>query len=539
VSVRPSRLVLLAVPLLLGLPSWSCGKPTEAVPAAPAAAPGGVLRMVQEAPRSLDPLDSDSVYESLPVNQIFDTLVRTDASLNVVPALAESWTISRDGRTYDFGLRPGVRFHDGTSLGADDVVFTIQRALRRGPSSLVYPYLLVIEGAADYAAGRSRDLPGVEAVDPLRVRIRLARPYPSFLEVLAMDSVGIVPRSRVQSGGEKIFARAPIGTGPFRLAEWTEQRMVLRGNTEHFGGVPRLGGIEIGFLRADESDFGEQRFAAGQLDLLEPSTESLRRLAEDPDVKLYRYQELALSFLGLNTKAPPLDQVWLRQAIAYALDRDGLVRDSPDVRRNAVGILPTGIPDYTPASKALEHDPERARELLARSGHPGGAGIPPIRLHNPSQGTAVMRVVERIRADLAAVGLRLEVVPLTWAEMSERLENETVEAFLLAWVADLSDPDAFMSMFRSDGTGNYFGYRDARTDSLLLQGAAELDPMRRGKIYRSIERRVLEQAPLVPLYHTLGIVAARPGLKGLEPGPLGLARVELEKVWIAETDDAS
>lgn len=535
----PPGLSTLATLVSICALTCSCGGPDGAEPSAVPSRSGGVLRMVQEAPRSLDPLDSDSVYESLPVNQIFDTLVRTDASLNVVPALAETWTISRDGRVYDFRLRLAVRFHDGTTLEAEDVAFTIRRALRRGPSSLVFPYLLVIEDAEAYAAGRREDLPGVQAIDAQTVRIRLARPYPSFLEVLAMDSVSIVPRSRVEEGGEGSFARSPVGTGPFQLAEWSEERMTLERNPAHFGGAPPLRGIEIGFLRADEDDFGEARFANGQLDLLEPMTESLPRLASDPGVHLYRYQELTLSFLGLNTQAPPLDQVWLRQAIAHALDRQALVQDSPDVRRDAVGILPPGIVGYTPAPKALAHDPERARQLLREAGHPGGRGIPPIKLFNPSHGTAVMRVVERLRTDLDVVGLRLEEVPVTWAEMSERLEHGTTEIFLLAWVADLSDPDAFMSMFRSDGTGNYFGYRDARTDELLAQGAAELDPVRRGRIYRSLERHVLEQAPLVPLYHTLGIVAARNELRGLEPGPLGLARVDLGKVWFEDGGDPS
>ena len=536
--VRPGVSWLVAVVSICSL-AFSCGRSEEAVSSATESRGDGVLRMVQEAPRSLDPLDSDSVYESLPVNQIFDTLVSTDASLNVVPALAETWTISRHGHVYDFVLRRGVRFHDSTTLGSEDVVFTLRRALRRGPSSLVYSYLLVIEGARDFASGITDELPGVAALDSRTVRIRLARPYPSFLEVLAMDSVGIVPRTRVENDGEETFARLPVGTGPFQLVDWTGERMTLERNSAHFTGEPRLAGIEIGFLRPDESDFGEARFRRGHLDVLEPSTESLRRLATDPSVHLYRYQELTLSFLGLNTKTPPLDQVWLRQAIALALDRDALVKDSPDVRRDAVGILPPGILGYTPARKALEHDPERARRLLAEAGHPGGEGIPPIKLFNPSHGSAVMRVVERIVTDLGAVGLRVEVTPITWAEMSDRLESETTEIFLLAWVADLSDPDSFMSMFRSDGIGNYFGYSDAHTDELLARGAAELDPVERGKIYRSIERHVLKQAPLVPLYHTLGIVAARHELKGLEPGPLGLARLDLEKVWFTEATGPS
>ena len=138
-----------------------------------------------------------------------------------------------------------------------------------------------------------------------------------------------------------------------------------------------------------------------------------------------------------------------------------------------------------------------------------------------------------IRRDLEAVGIRLEVVQVSWAELSEQLEQHTAHSFVLGWVADLTDPDSFLrSMFEPDGSANFFGYNSAETAELLEQGARETNPVARARIYRDLERRILADAPVVPLYHTVGIVAMREEVRGLKPGPMGMAKIELEKVWL-------
>jgi ABC-type transport system substrate-binding protein len=503
---------------------------------------GGVLRFVQEAPRSLDPLGADSVYESFPVNQIFDTLVSLDTSLNLMPALAESWTISSDSKSYTFSLRDDVRFHDGQSLTAEDVEFTILRHLHpdSGGRSLAFTYLLAIEGAAEYSRGERQDVPGLRVIDEETLEIRLDHPYYSFLEVLAMDDLGVVPKRLFQQTGDEEFGRSPVGTGPFRMVDWSDERLRLEAYPQYFGGEPFLDAVEINFLREDEDDFGAARFFGGEIDVLEPPSESLSRLNHDPDVFVYRYQEMSLSFLGLNTSQPPLDKTWFRQAIGHAMNRQALVEDSPAVRRKAVGILPPGISGYSPEPKTLEYDPETARRLLAEAGYPGGEGLAPVKLSITSFSPTAQRVLGMIRSDLAAVGIQLEVVQISWSELSDQLEDRTAHSFVLGWVADLTDPDSFLrSMCEPDGSANFFAYRCEECARLLERGARETNPVSRARIYRSLERRVLNDAPLVPLYHTVGIVAMRDRVRGLKPGPMGMAKVDLEKVWLSSAGDAS
>jgi ABC-type transport system substrate-binding protein len=501
-----------------------------------------VLRFVQQAPRSLDPLGADSVYESFPVNQIFDTLVSLDASLNLMPALAESWTISSDSKSYTFVIRKGVQFHDGRPLTAEDVEFTILRHLHpdSGGRSLAFTYLLAIEGAAEYARGGMQDVPGLRLVDDHTLEIRLDHPYYSFLEVLAMDDLGVVPKELFQQMGDEEFGRAPVGTGPFRMVDWNEERLRLEANPGYFAGEPYLSAVELNFLRDDEDDYGSARFFQGEIDVLEPPSVSLDRLNGDPGVLVYRYQEMSLSFLGLNTSQPPLDKTWMRQAIGHAMNRQALVEDSPAVRRKAVGILPPGISGYSPEPKTLGYDPEAARRLLAEAGYPGGEGLEPVRLSITTMGPTAQRVLGMIRSDLEAVGIKMEIVQITWPELSDQLEHRTANSFILGWIADLTDPDSFLrSMCEPDGSANYFAYNCEECAQLLERGARETNPVSRANIYRNLERRVLSDAPLVPLYHTVGIVAMRNNVRGFRPGPMGMAKVDLEKVWLSTEGDES
>lgn len=497
---------------------------------------GGSFQMVLEGPSCLEPACVDSVYDALPVGQIFDGLVALDAGLNVVPRLADTWTISRDGRTYTIHLRTGVTFHDGSPLTADDVVFSIERLLdpKRSRRSIACSYLAVIKGADAYSRGRARRLAGVTALDPSRIEISLDRPYLSFLEVLAMDDLRISPRSVVTARGERAFRRAPVGTGPFKLASWTAQELRLVANTEYFAGRPHLDEVVIHFPAPGERDQGNARFLRGETQIVEPTSDSLPVLAKDPTVELHRYQELSLSFLGIQTGAPPWEDDRVRKAIAQAIDRKALQQLSPATRREAQGILPPGLPGYSPSPKAPAYDPEAARVLLAKAGYPGGRGLPPLRLYTAQTGSsAVVKSNERLRDDLAKVGIRLETHEVPWSRLIELIEDSAAPAFQLGWIADLPDPDAFLrTLFEPGGSANYFNFLDPDTAAALERGASETNPIERARIYRELEKSILDKAPLIPLFHSMGMIASRREVHGLKPGPMGIASLDLETVWL-------
>jgi len=498
---------------------------------------GGSFHMVLEAPTCLEPACVDSVYDALPTSQIFDGLVALDAGLNIVPRLADTWTISRDGRTYTIHLREGVTFHDGSPLTAEDVVYSIERLLdpRRERKSIASSYLGVIRGADAYSAGKAARVAGVTAKDASRVEILLDRPYLSFLEVLAMDDLRVVPKGVVRARGERAFRAAPVGTGPFRLAEWNREELRLIANPSYFSGRPHLDEVVIHFPRPDERDAGNARFLRGEIQIVEPTSDSLPVLAKDPTVEIHRYQELSLSFLGIQTGVPPWTDPRVRRAIAQAIDRKALAQISPSTRREAQGILPPGLPGYSPAPKSPPYDPAAAKRLLAEAGFPEGRGLTPLRLYTAQTGSsAVVKSNGRVKEDLAKVGIKLEIHEVPWSKLIALIEDNAAPAFQLGWIADLPDPDAFLrTLFEPGGTANYFNFLDHDTAAALERGASETNPLERARIYRELERSILEKAPLIPLFHSMGMIAARREVRGLKPGPMGIASLDLETVWLA------
>jgi peptide/nickel transport system substrate-binding protein/oligopeptide transport system substrate-binding protein len=506
---------------------------------APAVTPvrGGTFRMVLEAPSVIDPASVDSVYDALPVGQIFDGLVALDPGLNVIPALADTWTISRDGRVYTFHIREQVRFHDGTPLTAADVVYSIRRLLdpKRDKKSIAVSYLQVIDGAPAFLGAKSRNLPGLAAVDPHTVKITLARPYLSFLEVLTMDDLRVVPQHLLETAGEEAFRRSPVGTGPFRFVSRDASQLRLSANADYFGGAPYLDEVLIMFPRAGERDGGNARFIAGETEIVDPSSDALPRMLNDPSIEIHRFQELSVSFLGLNTGAPPLDDARVRRAIAMAIDRTALAAVASARRRDAQGILPPGLPGYSPAPKALAHDPEGARRLLAEIGYPGGRGLKPITFYSAqSTASATAKTNEILKRNLADVGIQLDVRATSWSDLIAHIEDNDAPAFQLGWVADLPDPDTFLrTLFEPGGVGNYFSFLDKETAEALERGAYEMNPLERAKIYRELEQAILAKAPLVPLFHSVGMIASRKNVHGFKPGPLGIGSLDLEHVWLA------
>ncbi|HEX4823574.1 MAG TPA: ABC transporter substrate-binding protein [Candidatus Polarisedimenticolaceae bacterium] len=498
---------------------------------------GGTFRMVLEAPVALDPATVDSVYDALPVHQIFDGIVALDPGLNVVPALADTWTISRDSRLYTFHLRTGVRFHDGSPLTSDDVVFSIKRLLdpKLGKKkSIGASYLQVVDGAPAYASGKAPELVGLQALDPQTLQISLSHPYLSFLEVLAMDDLRIVPRGVVTRMGEAAFRRSPVGTGPFKFGSWTKMSLTLVANTDYWGGAPYLDGVVINFPDVKLRDNGNAKFLAGETEIVEPSSDNVASLLQDPTVEMHRYQDLSLSFMGLNTGARGLQDERVRRAIAMAVDRKALADLAPSNRREAQGILPPGLPGYSATPKAMAFDPEGARKLLAEAGYPGGRGLPPIEFYTAqAAATANTKTNELLKSNLADVGVKLVIHETTWSELITHIEDNAAPSFQLGWVADLPDPDAFLrTLFEPGGSANYFSFLDRPTAAALERGASEINPMERTKIYRELERSILEKAPLVPLFHSVGMIASRKTVHGFKPGPLGVGSLDLEHVWL-------
>ena len=521
-----------------------CGQEPRTTGEAPRELPrsGGTFVMAQDAPNGLDPAYVDDVYEATVVNQIFDGLLAFDMHLNTVPGVASSWVISADGTEYTFALRRGVHFHDGSPVTAEDAAYSLQRVfdLPEEDVGLARQYLCHILGTDDYVHGRTPSIRGLEVVSPDTLSIRLSKPYASFLAVLASELARIVPKHYVEQVGAAEFARHPVGCGPFRFAHWDADRIVLTRFAEYGRCPVYLDSLVFELPAENARDYAVSRLLEGRISAAVVPDGRLSELQAQRTLPLLLRQELSLSFIGLNQNRKPFDDVRVRRAFAHAIDQDALVRSPTGGRILPNGILPPGMPGYTPEIKRLAHDPEQARRLLAEAGYPNGEGLPPIIHTSANQSEQARRLFEDLRAQVARVGFDLRSELLGWREFSNRLTTQDLQCFTVTWVADIPDPDSFLSpMCSSGGAANFEGYTSPEVDALLLHGRGTRSSLERLKVYQTAERLVLRDAPIVPLFHPLGAMLVLGNVRDLQLTAMGVGNLAMEKVWLASESGAS
>ena len=514
--------------------------PTEAQPTATETTErGGVYRRpLGNDPETLDPARISDIYSRSVAHQIFDGLVQYDQTLTVRPALAEFWKASRDGLTWTFMLRKGVKFHHGREVTADDVVYSFTRLLDPRLHSGAAELFATIKGAADFRAGKARQVAGLTVLDRYRVEVTLTEAPGPFVAFAAVGHAKIVPRDLAEAQGDA-FGHRPVGTGPFRFVSWDRGReLVLAANPDYFDGMPRLARVVYRILPGERFNAVNDEFERGELeDAPLPgrmTADDYRRIVTDPHYVYVKRSMFTLRFYGLNTRVKPLDDRRVRQAIVHAIDREAIV-DGLYLGRHLVakGILPPGTPGYNPKITGYSYDPARARELLAQAGYPNGRGAPTITIWS-SVKDPLVKEHELIREGLGAIGLRVEFVYQTyWPTFAREIAAGKAPAFLYAWYADAPDPDNFLfQLFHSKSARNFTGYANASVDAMLEQARRAGDVQQRVELYRRAEKLILDEAPIVPFWHYSYERRFQPYVKSVEVSGLGDQYIPLRKMWL-------
>ena len=496
---------------------------------------GTYRRPIGHDPQTLDPARIADIYSLAVTQQLFDGLVQFDQTLMVSPALAEFWTASRDGLTWTFTLRKGVRFHNGRELTADDVVYSFTRILDPATRSGAADLILDIEGAREFREGRAKTVKGLTALDRHTVRVTLTEKTVPLVSRLAIGHAKIVPRDVVGQAGDA-FGLRPIGTGPFKFVRWERDReIVLAANEAYFGGPPRLSRVVFNIFPGHRWEEAFDEFQKGRLEDSVPPSRTYREAIQDPRWKYVRRPMISLRFYGFNTRVRPFDDRRVRLALVHAIDAHGLIQEVHQGRGTvARGILPPGTLGYNPTLRPHAYNPDRSRELLAEAGYPGGRGLPPIKITASVNPEAFAREHGYIRRALAAVGVKAEFSYGTdWAAFSKALAERRLQAFMYAWYADVPDPENFLSrLFQSKSPRNLFAYENAGVDALLATARNETDVQRRVEAYRKAEEKILDDAPLIPLLHHTYERLFQPYVRGIEVNGLGDPYLDLRKIWL-------
>src|SRR5213592_2761782 len=508
---------LAVVALLLGVGALA---PVAAQPAGTL-----VVGLVAE-PVNLDPAQVTDLNSNRVGRRIVETLVTfPDESTQVVPGLAESWAISKDGLKYTFKLRKGVSFHDGTPLNAEAVKFSINRQIiPEHPFNKLgkYPF-------ANYFFGNVK---AVEAVDPQTVEFILKEPRASFLAVLTAGAASIVSPTAVRKLGVD-YPLTPVGTGPFKFVAWDRgQRVVLEKNAGYWKHPVKIDRVIYRPIVEGQARLTE--LLTGALDLIvDTPPDFVPQLESNPKVMVLKQVGVHVWYLGINNQKKPFDDKRVRQALNYAvINKEALVRDV----LKGTGSFSRGpvLPNTWGADAALKaypYDPERAKKLLAEAGYPSGFSTT---LCVPESGSGMQLPVAMstvIQSNLKAVGVNVVLQTMEWGAYIANLRTKEQDLFALSWMAGNEDPDLVMypllhsSQWTPNGPNRAL-YKNEKYDELLHQARLTTDQKKRAELYRDAQRILVDDAPWVFVDHEIQTAAHAKRVQGFKLHPSFDLRVE-------------
>ena len=511
---------------------------------------GGIFRMaITESPISLNPVHANDTSSMRVVYQLFDTLVSIDSDGEVVPNLAESWDISEDGLVYTFKLKKGVKFHattegdvetanGGREVTAEDWVWTFNYITDPDTNSARAYFIDMIKGYNDYREGKADTLAGVTAKDDYTLQIELEHSFAPFISVLAYNTFSVLPKEDVEKWGQD-FGLHPVGTGPFKFSEWIQgDKLVLSRNENYWrsdssgNSLPYFDGMELKVINDLTMQWTE--FNLGNFEAIEVVDDPYyhEALEKYPD-SFFRRPMMGTYFYGMNVTAKPFDNKKVRQAINYAIDRQGII----DLLRNgrataARGVLPPGMFGYNPDLEGYTYDPAKAKQLLAEAGYPNGISI--TLQYNTDD--IHKRIAEAFQQQMKEAGIELELKHMEGAALFEAMEKGDATFFRLGWVVDYPDPDNFLYVLLNSANfgplGNFTLYRNPEFDRLTNEARLETDPEERRRMYQEAERIAVEDAPWLFVYHYTTEQLLQPYVKGYTLPSFGEHTARFCNVWL-------
>lgn len=462
-------------------------------------------------------------YE-IPLNiydRLVDIEVKEDGSSEIVPSLAESWEISGDALTYTFHLRQGVKFHNGEELTADDVEYSFTRQLSV-EGAVNTDFLAQIKGASQLLEGTADQLEGFETVDDYTFTITLSEPYAGFLACLSTPGCSIYNREATEAAGDQ-FGLDPsvtVGTGPFRLTDWTiNDQLVLTRYEDYWKGPSELPGVVIRIVPDTETQ--RMMFESGELDVVD-----LDYLPDAVDDFTTRYPDQIVSgprvgttYFTMNQNIEPFQDVRVRKAVQMAIDRQAIL-DALYGGRGQVenGIYPHGLYGFNSSLPEITYDPEEAKALLAEAGYANGFEMQIAA--DSSASDATNQALEIIQAQLGEIGIQAEIQNMDESTWLATRNSGEMGSFMSTWTADYNDPDNFIYTFfgTSENTKlRSLNYSDTEVMERVQKARTIVDADERIAEYQALEEKIVtEDAAWVPMYSRTHSFAVSKRVQGFE-----------------------
>ena len=455
---------------------------------------GNLIAAIAGEPDQLDPHKTSAYFSFEVLENVYDTLVAPDANLEMRPALAESWQVSPDQLTWTFRLRQGVTFHDGSPFTADDVVYSYRRIIDEELTNV----------------DKFSAVTDVTALDPATVRITVKQPTPNLLTNLGgFKGMAIVQRRNVESGQ---IATHPIGTGPFAFAgQKSGDSITLTANPSYWGGAPAVSGVTFRFI--SEPSTALSALQAGEIDWTDSiPPQRVAQLKDDDSLTLAVTPSNDYWYLALNEAREPWNDVRVRQAIAYGIDRDAIVQATSygTAQANQLAI-PQGNPWYT-SYGAYSYDLDKARDLLKAA----GASPQSLDMLVTSEYPETVTAAQIIADNLAPLGITVNIRTVDFATWLDEQNNGNFDMLMMGWLGNIDPDDFYYAQHHTDGTSNAQKFSDPEVDRLLDAGRVETDLDRRKADYAKAASIIADKVSYLYLYNPSVIQAWTTNLSGFE-----------------------
>ncbi|MBU9765665.1 ABC transporter substrate-binding protein [Mycobacterium sp. TNTM28] len=466
------------------------------------ASAGNLIAAIAGEPDQLDPHRTSAYFSFEVLENVFDTLVEPDDDLQMRPALARSWQVSPDQLTWTFQLRDGVRWHDGSPLTADDVVYSYRRIIDAQLTNV----------------DRFAAVSDVRAAGPGTVVVTVKHPSPNLLTNLGgFKGMAIVQRANVESGQ---IATHPIGTGPFSFAgRRSGDTITLKANPHYWGGAPKVSGVTFRFI--SEPSTALSALQAGEVDWTDSvPPQRVAQLRDDDSLTLAVTPGNDYWYLALNEARPPWNDVRVRQAIAYGIDRDAITAATSyrTATTNQLAI-PRGSPWFTPYDR-YRYDLDTARGLLKEA----DAAPRNLDMLVTSEYPETVTAAQIIADNLAPLGITVNIRTVDFATWLDEQNTGHFDMLMMGWLGNIDPDDFYYAQHHTNGTSNAQKFSDAEVDRLLDAGRTETDEAKRKEAYAKAATRIADQVSYLYLYNPSVIQAWANNLSGYQARRDGAVR---------------
>ncbi len=446
---------------------------------------------------TLDPQNAIQDNALRIINNIYDPLIDCSSEGTIMPRLAEKWDISDDGFTYTFYLKKGVKFQNGETLTANDVKFTIERAM-----------------AAPVSQSFTGSIKNAEVIDDSTVKINLNMSEPYFLQNLSTGNLSIVNEKAVAEGGDD-YDRNPVGTGAYKLSSWSSgDKIVLERFDDCWRGKVALKTVTLRIF----ADKLSKTIALqnGEIDVAaEVASNDIEALKNDPNLVYEDTASPITRYLGMNQTQKPFDNKLVRQAISYAIDKSSIIKGNDGQGVEAKSLILPEVEGSTDMS--YPYDIEKAKELLQQAGYPNGFDT------EISILPQFVNLAPLIQDQLSKIGINAKINQVDPNAFFQDLSSNKL--FIMTCAAIVPNPDVvYHSNIHSINIGiTNSTYTDNETiDNILDTAKNEIDTDKRINLYKEFQTKLKEEAPIVPLFHKISTMAYKKGIKGLEIDPINM-----------------